>query len=354
MYRTIIDNFITLTIIFGMAIQLMTNKVFDKKIQGLFTMGLTAIFLLVFIDAYDYNLSQQDSLSNIRYLSTIIGYILRPTALVVFIFIIYREKKNTFYIWIPLIIEILILITTPFTHIAFYFDESNIFHRGILGFMPHIVSALYLLFLIYSAGKIYRHVDIREIITVVFIIVICVTATILESFMGEHFVLPGAMASSCTVYYIYLYVQIYKVDVMTGLLNRRSFYNDSLKYENVNMAIISVDLDGLKKINDSGGHAAGDIAIKTVANILVAVAKKDFRVYRTGGDEFIILGIRKDSNKALKYIEDIKKEIDLSEYSISCGFALYKEGDNFDVICAEADMNMYEDKKRRKMKLLEV
>lgn len=57
---------------------------------------------------------------------------------------------------------------------------------------------------------------------------------------------------------VILYIETYRCDPLTGLMNRKSFYLDAGRYRNRNIAVISIDLNGLKEINDTKGHSAGD------------------------------------------------------------------------------------------------
>ncbi|MFA6216598.1 MAG: GGDEF domain-containing response regulator [Candidatus Omnitrophota bacterium] len=87
------------------------------------------------------------------------------------------------------------------------------------------------------------------------------------------------------------------VDDLSGLYNRRGFM--SLAQQQIKLSrrtrrgffIVFVDLDGLKKINDTYGHLEGDRALVTVANILKKTFRETDIVARIGGDEFIVLAI---------------------------------------------------------------
>ncbi len=348
MLNLIVINFITISMIIGLLLQLATGKLFEKKIERLFFAGIIIIFFLVIFDIVDFYLASQSEVNNFRYVSSIIGYILRPTALSIFITILLRNRKSHYLLWVPVVIIAIILISNPFNHIVFYFDQYNEFQRGPLGYMPHIFSGFYMGILLFAAIKKFRIVDKAEIMTIVYIVILCSVATSLETIFGLKFLLPGAMVNSCTIYYIYLYVQVYKLDVMTGLPNRRSFYMEANKNLNNTCVIISIDLNGLKFINDSRGHAAGDLAIKAIAKTASDIAGNEFHVYRTGGDEFMVMGINKQLDDAEYFIDIMKAKLNDTEYSASYGAALYSPDKDFNKVCVEADLNMYNDKKNSK------
>lgn len=86
-------------------------------------------------------------------------------------------------------------------------------------------------------------------------------------------------------------MQVYMRDLLTGLYNRNGFYqkvqNMLETARDMDMSIISMDMDGLKMINDTYGHAEGDAALKTFGKIIKASTKHEIAA-RIGGDEFLI------------------------------------------------------------------
>jgi len=143
-------------------------------------------------------------------------------------------------------------------------------------------------------------------------------------------------------------------DELTGLKNRRAFEENVnvIRKENdyENIIIGSADLNGLKKVNDTVGHAAGDELIKGAADILYKVFSKYGDVYRTGGDEYMII-MNETSEKFDNLISELEKEENdwVGTYShnmsISLGFAFgNKDGDNIDKLIINADKIMYENK----------
>ena len=81
-------------------------------------------------------------------------------------------------------------------------------------------------------------------------------------------------------------------DQLTGLFNRR-FFEEELKrvdtLRNYPIAIVMIDVNGLKLINDAFGHASGDELIKTVSDLIQKELRSDDIVARIGGDEFSLI-----------------------------------------------------------------
>lgn len=133
-------------------------------------------------------------------------------------------------------------------------------------------------------------------------------------------------------------------DQLTGCQNRQAlkdYYSMSLD-ENQSMGVFMCDLNGLKVVNDSKGHDAGDCLIADVASVLSDVFGKN-NVFRIGGDEFVavILGIeQEDFDKMVKKVDDILGE------KVSIGSAFKEKMDaDMDSIIRIADTVMYNNKR---------
>ncbi|NCB41903.1 MAG: diguanylate cyclase [Clostridia bacterium] len=119
-------------------------------------------------------------------------------------------------------------------------------------------------------------------------------------------------------------------DQLTGLYNRR-FYEEELKRldkeRNLPIALIMLDVNGLKLTNDAFGHQAGDVLLKKIAELLKNECRSDEIISRIGGDEFVILLPKTDAETAKKLIQRIsiamnKEQIQNSLLSLSIGFAV--------------------------------
>ena len=139
------------------------------------------------------------------------------------------------------------------------------------------------------------------------------------------------------------------VDPMTGLTNRRGL--DAVTSELGGAAVIAVDVDHLKRRNDTEGHASGDRAIVLVAHALRSAVRGDDVVARVGGDEFIVVMPGADRERAEHAVRAARQA--LAEYgvSVSAGIALAPAGAIADAL-AGADDELYVAKRNRDVVVL--
>jgi diguanylate cyclase (GGDEF)-like protein len=120
------------------------------------------------------------------------------------------------------------------------------------------------------------------------------------------------------------------------------------------MAMVYLDLDGFKQINDTLGHGVGDTLLKMVAERLVATVREEDTVARLGGDEFIlslwhVTGTDYAATVASRAIEAVSQPYDIEgttvSITISAGVSIYPvHGQNADTLMKSADLALYEAK----------
>jgi diguanylate cyclase (GGDEF)-like protein len=145
-------------------------------------------------------------------------------------------------------------------------------------------------------------------------------------------------------------------DTLTGLYNRRfveKFINKN-RQKAQNFALLLLDVNDFKLINDVYGHKAGDQYLKAIATRLIKSVNRKDLVARWGGDEFLIISTDfKNKETIAKLVETIQQNIsDTSptnfEIGISIGMAYYpSEGKDFDELLKIADRKMYKMKSQK-------
>ena len=147
-----------------------------------------------------------------------------------------------------------------------------------------------------------------------------------------------------------------ELDPATGLLNKMSFRElathilDSLP--DGREALMVVDVDEFKQINDLHGHPAGDAVIACVAEELVSAFRKTDAIGRFGGDEFVVLMTKLPGHGiARRKAEEVVKSVTLNcrqrlhlNVSVSVGLSYSEAGDSVDTLFARSDQALYEAK----------
>jgi diguanylate cyclase (GGDEF)-like protein len=147
-----------------------------------------------------------------------------------------------------------------------------------------------------------------------------------------------------------------KTDFLTGLPNRRSFFDRSQHIVNLakrNKDVYSVaiiDVDFFKKVNDTYGHSVGDITLKALAKQLKESLRASDIVARFGGEEFNVLLPNTSLDKAFLVMDRFRKKVEMSrvqyengkflQFTISVGLAVGND-DDIERVFEIADRNLY-------------
>lgn len=153
-------------------------------------------------------------------------------------------------------------------------------------------------------------------------------------------------------------VQLANFDTLTGLYNRHRFHEelekelDLARSSGVAGALLFLDIDQFKYVNDTLGHQAGDDLLKSVAGLLQRHLPPPATVARLGGDEFAVLMPRTDGGQAQTVaaglLDELRRHIAVVggqpvTVTASAGIALYPDhGDQFEEILSRADLAMYQ------------
>ena len=144
--------------------------------------------------------------------------------------------------------------------------------------------------------------------------------------------------------------EVAATDPLTGIRNRREFDRMLATLPRRRFAVLAVDVDNLKRLNDEFGHEAGDVALRAVASSLVAALRGWDIVARTGGDEFSMLMAdvtAREAARAAERVRNVVRAISVSygQVSISVGWATGPAGADPRDVLDLADSNLYEAKR---------
>ncbi|MBD1390792.1 GGDEF domain-containing protein [Neiella sp. HB171785] len=146
------------------------------------------------------------------------------------------------------------------------------------------------------------------------------------------------------------------IDPLTGAYNRNALFDeleravDTAKRHQTAASLVMLDVDHFKPINDEHGHAVGDEVLVWLAEQLITHSRKNDRLFRLGGDEFLLLLPDLNDEEANQVIELIKSRFDLGtiphqvSVTMSAGLAQYVAGDSVDDWLEHADQALYQAK----------
>jgi diguanylate cyclase (GGDEF)-like protein len=274
------------------------------------------------------------------------------------------ERLKNRYFYSPLFLIILILmVMTPFNDCVFYIDQNNSYQRGPL--IPVIVyfNIIILVVSVIIALKRKRDVGSRVFRGVVMFGLIPLAGNFLQFLLDGTILVWPSVALAVVYIFLFLESQRSQKDYLTGLLNRQQI--DDLIHTRISMleknggfALLMIDMDDFKSINDTYGHKEGDRALVKAADLIFHSVRSIDRVARFGGDEFLILLEEYEKEEVEKVIARIHESLStfncngfLSyDIALSCGYKIVYHGletSYYDLI-HEADQNMYQIKRAKK------
>lgn len=339
------QHWVMLVPLIGMSILLISDIHIERRMIRRIAITNFILFIysiFCYIEAY---LGNQPEYSIWRTILSAVNYSLVAFILVEIIMIVYREQRV--YVLIPAIINMILCFISIPTGIVFTFDQNNHFHRGPVGHIAYIVCGLYLAYFIIRMFTSKRRQK-EDFPLLIFMSVTAIVCLLVPMFLDEPVLhwFVATIAVDILLYYVFLLQQYTKRDPLTKLLNRQSYYFNSEKNFGIITSVITIDMNGLKEINDTKGHIAGDAALKAIADSFLRAAQRKYRVYRIGGDEFIILCNNSSEDEVKVLIDHIKLEVAKTPYTVSVGYAMKSEGSTIDDLYHRADTMLYEEKKR--------
>lgn len=162
---------------------------------------------------------------------------------------------------------------------------------------------------------------------------------------------------NCTLYQKALSASV--TDMLSGLYNRQAFDQGLMremelaKRQQAPFSLLVIDIDNFKQINDSLGHAAGDLAIRSIGELLKSMLRQTDTAYRFGGEEFTLLLSHTELEDAMMVAERLRQSIaelkclngeNSFGFTVSIGVAGHRESDTATSIFKRADHALYQAK----------
>lgn len=287
--------------------------------------------------------------------------------------------KKQVIILICLIINGICEFISVFIPFIFYIDENNIYRHAFFYSFYTIMYSAGIIFFIIELLKYTRKYQSKNIVTLISILVFLISGFLIKV-LNEEINTDWLVVTIALLQFIIYYSDLaLKVDPMTTLLNRKS-YENRLKKIDYMTAIIILDANYFKEINDQFGHQFGDEILKIIAKTILKAYGKYAHCYRIGGDEFCVIlkrGKLEEITKAnenkhdrYKALEDLNnnfkkllsqkyEEFPMLKNGVSIGYGIYYgNSDEFkhshylsntirDVVKI-ADERMYKEKQKTK------
>lgn len=346
------SNFVGVAITLFLILFILTNNNFEKRTNSLFLAAASSVLILIIEEAWEAQLALKTTYTPLRVLLSAIGYFLRPMVPYFLVMMVKSYTKVCFILLsIPMVFNTLVSFSSLFCGVSFGYTPNNEFVRGPLGYTPFLIAGFYIAVLLTLTIQECRNGGLMEAMIVSAIVLLAFLSTIMESIFHFQFIQNPSIATSITFYYLFLHSNRSNRDPLTGALTRRRFYLDAKKHHAMLSAVISLDLNNLKTLNDQYGHIEGDKALIAVTSVIKRYTGTRALLYRTGGDEFMILCYKMTEKDIKEIISKIQNDLEKTKYRCAIGYALNSYQMNFDSICHIADNLMYENKRQMKSKM---
>ncbi len=315
---------------------------------------ITIILLLLEIATVLMAQSGSSNLVVPHRIANILGFSLSPLFPFLFLFFCNTRKKTKYshnFLTIPLYFNALICILSYQTGWVFFVDGQNQYFRGEFFLLPTLVSLFYFGLIVAEAVKSNAIREIEHRKYLILALFVPILGLILQILFSHILIIWGCIALCLVLFYIFLRELQYKYDVLTGIQNRTSFQQamEHCMKDTKNTAIVILDINNLKRVNDRYGHKTGDELISQSARVINESFAGIGRVFRIGGDEFCILCEDASGEMVENTLADLQKRVDESNQNcelkidLAYGYALYDRDENKDINCAfeQADKAMY-------------
>ncbi len=330
---------------FAFIIFVLVDCVENRSIMLNFVWATLSVLILVLAEVLENYYAGFDHPVVWRYIFSALGYSARPAIAFFVLMVPARKHKPRLARWlfIPAAVNALVSFSSLISPLAFSYDAGNSFHRGPLGYTTFVVAAIYLLMLLGFCLQRMRRGETADTVICTCAIAMCVLGVYLEYRLNHAGTLPAMALYGEIFYFMYLLISKYSTDYLTGAYVRSHLYREVESRSRFRF-YITFDVNGLKRINDEHGHAAGDAALVTFSRAVNQALPTRALFYRLGGDEFAIILRTGREQDVKELIVRIRSLCGNMPYGFSSGYASFTGASNFDACAARADELLYADK----------
>ena len=336
----IYNHFTVVLLVILCAIKLRASgNVRDAELRY-FWVTLLCCALLVVEDILETYSAEFPEMRFWRILFSVVGYVLRPVAAVGLLLVVCPPERRSWKIWIPALVNLGVNLTAFFSPVAFSYDRDYDFVRGPLGYVVFIISFLYMIQILVLILRRFYGGKKAERWILVCCVLGCMAASVVDAYFGGRH-LNEAIMIGCVFMLFFLRTHDNYLDPLTSLRNRFAYYEDSEGLSRSISAVASIDMNGLKKLNDTRGHAAGDAALAGIGKCLSEISGRRILPYRVGGDEFVVLFLGQDEEEVGLALQQVREAVSAAGYSVSVGYVMKAPDQSLEDALRGSDRQMY-------------
>lgn len=293
-------------------------------------------------------------------------------------------KYLNFLTTMLLVINAFCELISVFWPFVFFIDDNNVYKHGVYYLIYEIANVSGIVIFIVALLKYTKKYQTRNVASLISLIFFLFCGLSMHVIADSVHTIWLIIAITLLMFIIYYSDISLKVDALTNLLNRKS-YENKLKKLDYATAIIILDVNDFKQVNDNYGHQCGDAVLKIIAKNILNIYGKHGFCYRIGGDEFCVIlkpGVieyfskENPTMKITAKLDELNKSLDellnkscetypMIEAGVSKGYAIFSglydddlkddENNHYTLTSVKetvklADERMYENKRKGKEK----
>ncbi len=343
-----------LLILLFFGVMVLLDKLFSQKIKRLFLLEIFLQLLLMAVtslDQYFAALGDAGMAWRLRSITTCLNFVIGPCSpmIMVLIYDTGVSGKMSKMLYLPQLINAVLSVLSLWNGWIFSVNSSNLYRRGPLFPTSLTVGFFYLLTLIVFSVKQQNKPNRRAETTFLTAAFIGIgSAVCMELFFHMKFMIWNVSSVCVVLYYLLLTTQKILYDSMTGTYSRVAYERQMEKLNFKHPCTIAmIDINNLKQLNDRYGHSTGDLAICSVTEAVLIHKSRHMKLYRYGGDEFVLISSRiceVEMKCVLKAAQKYCGTISELPISFSYGVANHQKGDDIYKAIYYADETMYRNK----------
>ena len=349
----VLDNYTMLYELIGLLVILGVSAHLSQRMKKLTFTVVVLLFLESAIFSLERWTQSFEKLSVLRPLLTACLYSIYPLILMTLTLLTETNgfSRRSLFLAIPWIVCLPLFFFSQWTHLVVWYHEENHFAAGPLRYLPYILFAFYIgVFFVQNVRYFHSYSKMNRI-AARYIVIGAMLGVLLYFYFDGYKDYSVIFTSSILLYYVLVYIHMARMDQLTQLPNRQSFYQDiAMAFEDIT-GVISIDMNELKYLNDTLGHEAGDMALEVVAGVFRNNCNGKCNAYRVGGDEFMVICRNTNEFDIRSMIFNMRENLRQTSYTCAFGYAMCSADVSVEEAMRIADERMYADKAAIKKEL---